>query len=54
MPGAGLLALSSALLAVSGDGDGHGRGKGEKPNDEQEQIAGFAGSHDAPYEVMDG
>jgi hypothetical protein len=34
MPGAGLLAPSSAPVTVSRDGDGHGRGEGEKTNDE--------------------
>jgi hypothetical protein len=34
MPGAGLLAPSSAPVTVSRDSDGHGRGEGEKTNDE--------------------
>ena len=52
-PGAGLLAASSVLPAVSRDEDGHGRGKREKADDEQEQIAGFTGSYDGHKKVMD-
>jgi hypothetical protein len=54
MPGAGLLASSYTPVTVSRDGDSHGRGQGEKPNDEQKQIAGFAGSHDALAMKVDG
>jgi hypothetical protein len=54
MPGARLLASSSVPVTVGRDGDGHGRGKGETPKDEQEQIAGCAGNHDALAMKVDG
>jgi hypothetical protein len=52
MPGAGRLAPSFVPVAVGGEEDRHGRGEGEKPNDEQEQMAGFAGNHES-QKVMD-
>jgi hypothetical protein len=47
MPGAGRLAPSFVPVTVGREEDRHGRSEGEKPNDEQEQIAGFAGGHES-------